>query len=161
MAAHEERLGPPTQVDREVLAREWRRLSRAATAVAVMTSPAVMAVLIGVNGWPWDWALLATIIAVAASRGFIDVVAHRFIPRPSLYGADREALLDDAMARRRLWFWRGKFRLLLWLAGIVFGILGLAAAIAGQTIPELVSSIWDSLTDPQILVTLVTLGVQL
>src|SRR4051794_39498398 len=161
MAAHEERLGPPTQVDREVLAREWRRLSRAATAVAVMTSPAVMAVLIGVNGWPWYWALLATIIAVAAFRGFVDIVAHRFIPRPSLYGADREALLDDATARRRLWFWRGKFRLLLWLAFFVFGVLGVVALIAGKSIPDLISSVWDAVTAPQTLVMLISLGVQL
>src|SRR4051794_40888829 len=161
MAAHEERLGPPTQVDREVLAREWRRLSRAATAVAVMTSPAVMAVLIGVNGWPWYWALLATIIAVAAFRGFVDIVAHRFIPRPSLYGADREALLDDATARRRLWFWRGKFRLLLWLAFFVFGVLGVVALIAGKSIPDLVSSVWDAVTAPETLVMLISLGVQL
>ena len=120
--------------DREALAGEWRRLSRAATFVAVLSSPAFMAVLVGVNGWPWFWALLATIVAVSAFRGLIDIVAHRFIPRPSLYGADREALKDDAMARRRLWFWRGKFKLALWLAVFVFGVLGVIATIAGESI---------------------------
>jgi ATP-dependent Zn protease len=147
--------------DREVLAGEWRRLSRAATFVAVMTSPAFMAVLIGVNGWPWHWALLTTIIAVSAFRGLIDIVAHRFIPRPSLYGADREALMDDAMARRRLWFWRGKYKLLLWIAFLVFGVLGIIAMIAGESIPDLLSSVVDAVTDPQTLVMVISLGVQL
>ncbi|HEX5924178.1 MAG TPA: AAA family ATPase [Baekduia sp.] len=147
--------------DREVLAGEWRRLSRAATFVAVMTSPAFMAVLIGVNGWSWHWALLTTIIAVSAFRGLIDIVAHRFIPRPSLYGADREALMDDAMARRRLWFWRGKYKLLLWIAFLVFGVLGIIAMIAGESIPDLLSSVVDAVTDPQTLVMVISLGVQL
>ncbi len=53
------------------------------------------------------------------SAGSIDIVAHRLIPRASLYGADREALLDDATARRRLWFWRGKYRLALWVAALL------------------------------------------
>ncbi|QEC49474.1 AAA family ATPase [Baekduia soli] len=146
---------------RDALAGEWRRLSRAATFVAVMTSPALMAVLIGVDDWPWGWALLVTIVAVAAFRGLIDILVHRFIPRPSLYGADREALLDDATARRRLWFWRGKFRLVLWVAGIIFGVLGTIATIAGESIPHLLTNIGNALTDPQMLVTLITLGIQL
>src|SRR4051794_1792822 len=41
------------------LAREWRRLGRAATAVAVLTSPIVFAALISGFGWAWYWALLA------------------------------------------------------------------------------------------------------
>jgi ATP-dependent Zn protease len=153
--------GNANSAHREALAGEWRRLSRAATFVAILTSPAFMAVLVGVNDWPWLWALLATIVAVSAFRGLIDIVAHRFIPRPSLYGADRESLLDDAMARRRLWFWRGKFRLLIWLAVFVFGILGTIALIAGRSIPDLISTVGDTLTEPQTLITLVTLGVQL
>ncbi|HEU4975848.1 MAG TPA: AAA family ATPase [Baekduia sp.] len=146
---------------RDALAGEWRRLSRAATFVAVMTSPALMALFIGVDGWPWYWALLATICCVSAFRGLIDVVVHRFIPRPSLYGADREALIDDATARRRLWFWRGKFRLLLWVAFLIFGVLGLASLISGDSIPDILSSIWSAVTDPQTLVMLLTLGIQL
>ena len=146
---------------REALAGEWRRLSRAATFVAVLSSPAFMAVLVGVNDWSWIWALLATIVAVSAFRGLIDIVAHRFIPRPSLYGADREALKDDAMARRRLWFWRGKYKLVLWLAVFVFGVLGIIAMIAGESIPGLLSNIADAVTEPRTLVTIITLGIQL
>jgi len=153
--------GNANAANREALAAEWRRLSRAATFVAVLTSPAFMAVLIGVNGWSWFWALVATIAAVSAFRGLIDIVAHRFIPRPSLYGADREALMDDAMARRRLWFWRGKYKLALWLAAIVFGFLGLIALLAGESIGELLTNVGNGVSDPQTLTMIISLGVQL
>jgi ATP-dependent Zn protease len=146
---------------RNALAGEWRRLARAATVVAILTAPALMAVFIVANDWPWGWALLATIVAVAAFRGLIDIIAHRLIPRPSLYGAGREALLDDAMARRRLWFWRGKYKLLIWIAAIVFGVLGTIALIAGESIPTLISNVWHTLTRPELLVTLITLAIQL
>ncbi|HWI73393.1 MAG TPA: AAA family ATPase [Baekduia sp.] len=146
---------------RDALAGEWRRLSRAATIVAILTSPATMAILIGVDDWPWFWALLATIAFVSAFRGLIDIVAHRFIPRPSLYGADRDALQDDATARRRLWFWRGKYRLVLWLFGIVFGVLGLISLLAGESISQVLDDIWSALTDPNTLVMIITLGIQL
>src|SRR3954467_10054069 len=132
---------------RDALAAEWRRLSRAATVVALLTSPALLALLIGVNGWPVIWALVVTVIAVAAFRGFVDIVANRFIPRPSLYGADREALADDATARRRLWFWRGKFRLLRWLAAVFFGVFGLVALITGQSIGGVLSGLGDWISE--------------
>ncbi|WP_445150105.1 AAA family ATPase [Baekduia sp. Peel2402] len=136
----------------QVLASEWRRLSRAATVVAVLTSPALFAILVSVDNWPWGWALLATIVSVAAFRGLIDIIAHRFIPRPSLYGADREALLDDATGRRRLWFWRGKYKILVWVFGLVFGVLGIIALITGNSIGGLLDDIGDGLSDPQVLV---------
>src|SRR5689334_12846004 len=78
----------PPLSDRDVLAREWRRLGRLATAVAVVTSPALLATLVSVNDWPWYWALIVTLLTVAAFRGLVDIVVHRLIPRPSLYGAD-------------------------------------------------------------------------
>src|SRR5689334_22361493 len=98
------------------LALEWKRLSRAATFVALLTAPAFFAILVGQQDIPIGWAILITIAGIAAFRGLIDMIAHRLIPRASLYGADREALLDDATARRRLWFWRGKYRFAFWLA---------------------------------------------
>ncbi len=129
------------------LAREWRRLSKAATFVAVLTGPAFFAVLVSRNDWPVGWALLVTVLAIAAFRGLIDVLAHRLIPRASLYGFDKDALLDDATARRRLWFWRGKFRLLRWLFGIVFGLLGAIALITGQSIGSVLSDIGNWVSD--------------
>src|SRR4051812_13134496 len=97
------------------LAREWRKLSRAATFVAVLTSPAAFAVFYSANGWGFFGSLLVTFFFVIAFRGAIALIAHRMIKRPSLYGADRETLLDDATDRRRVWFWRGKFRFIFWV----------------------------------------------
>ena len=74
------------------LAREWRKLARAATFVAVLTSPATFAVFYVGHDWPVGWALLATFAFVIAFRGVIDVLAHKLIPRASLYGAGRELL---------------------------------------------------------------------
>src|SRR3954447_9104490 len=129
------------------LAREWRRVSPAATFVAVLTGPAFFAVLVANNGWPPPPALLLTILAIAAFRGLIDVLAHRLIPRASLYGADRDDLAEDATARRRLWFWRGKFRLIRWLAIVVFGGLGFVALITGQSIGDVLSNIGNWISD--------------
>ena len=109
------------------LAREWKRLSRIAMLVALMTSPALF-VALKTGGWSTLAALLGTLVGVVAFRGLIDLIAHRMIPRPSLLGADREELLDDAMARRRVWFWRGKYlRLLptLLVIGLVIYLIGL------------------------------------
>ena len=72
------------------LAREWRRLGRAATFVAILTSPALFIVLYQRFEWPLAWALLGTLIGIAAFRGLVDVLAHKLIPAPSLYGAERE-----------------------------------------------------------------------
>src|SRR5437762_8217143 len=103
----------PTSEEREAqraaLAAEWRRLARGATFVAILTSPATFALLHVANDWPIGWSIIATILIIAAFRGLIDVVAHRLVPRASLYGAGRELLDDDVVARRRLWYWRAKY----------------------------------------------------
>ncbi|MCW2991421.1 MAG: family ATPase, partial [Solirubrobacterales bacterium] len=132
------------------LAREWRRLSRVATFVAVLTAPALFAVLVGSSDMAVGWALLATLGGVAAFRGLIDILAHRLIPRASLYGAEREALLDDATARRRLWFWRGKYKLAAWIAAIGGALWLLLGTSPGE--------IWNGVTgiDPSVLL----IGVQ-
>jgi cell division protease FtsH len=98
-----------------VLAREWRRLGRAATFVAVLTSPAVFAYLHVREGWSVGGSLLVTLLAIAAFRGLIDLVAHRLIPRPGLYGAEEALAEDHVVARRRLWFWTRRWSLVLWL----------------------------------------------
>jgi cell division protease FtsH len=152
---------PAKAAARESLAREWRRLSRAATIVAILTSPALMAILIGADDWPWGWALLTTIVAVAAFRGLIDIAAHRFIPRPSLYGADQDALIDDATARRRLWFWRGKYKLLLWLAVVFLVFFCGIALITGTSLSDELSDLGDLLSNGQLWVTIGYIALQL
>src|SRR5258707_9943887 len=92
--------GPERDGKREALAGEWRRLTRAATVVAVLTSPATFAFFYGVHHWPLVWSLLAPFVLVIAFRGVIDVLAHKLIPRASLYGAGRELLDEDIISRR-------------------------------------------------------------
>jgi ATP-dependent Zn protease len=92
------------------LAREWKRLGRAATVVAVLTSPVLFVMLHSGLEWSFLGALLGTIAGVAIFRGLIDVLAHRFIPAPTLYGAESELKEEDVVSRRRLWYWRKKFR---------------------------------------------------
>jgi ATP-dependent Zn protease len=101
------------------LADQWRRLTRAATAVAILTSPALFLWFWEYNGWAWYWALLATLGVVIVFRGFADLLFRRLIPWPSLFGADSQQLRDeDVMGRRRAWYWRKKLRLF-----IVFGLI--------------------------------------
>ncbi|GAC1437572.1 MAG: hypothetical protein NVSMB51_11940 [Solirubrobacteraceae bacterium] len=125
--------------ENRALATEWRRLTRAATFVALLTSPALFAVLYYTNRWSLPAALIGTFLGIIAFRGLIDVLAHMLIPRPSLYGAEREELLDDAVARRRVWFWRGKYRFLFWTGGSVLLLLVLIALIAGTSISGVIS----------------------
>src|SRR5215210_4974507 len=96
------------------LAHEWRRLARAATAVALLTSPALFFVFHVGNGWSVPVSLIVTFIAVIAFRGLVDVIAHKLIPIPNLYGAGQELQEQDVIARRRVWYWRPRYRRLFW-----------------------------------------------
>ena len=104
------------------LAREWKRLGRAATFVAVLTSPVLFAVLYGGLEWGFLGSLVGTILGVAIFRGLIDVLAHKVIPAPTLYGAENELKDEDVVSRRRLWYWRKKFRN-TWRLALAFGVL--------------------------------------
>ena len=97
------------------LAREWRRLGRAASIVALFTSPLLFVVLHEGLGWAFPWALLGAIAGIVMFRGLVDVVAHKLIPAPSLYGAEDELKEYDVVSRRRLWYWRKKYRRLWFL----------------------------------------------
>ncbi len=104
---------PPSRAEasRE-LASSWRALARAATLVAVLTSPAMFVWLRNHEGWATRYALAATIVEVAAFRGFVDVLFRRFIPWPSLFGTDDPGLrAEDVVSRRRAAFWRGMWKL--------------------------------------------------
>src|SRR5689334_2231167 len=95
---------------RNALATQWRQLTRAATFVALLTAPAFFAILYQRNGWSFLAALVVSGIAVIAFRGLVDVVARKFIPSPTLYGADERLAQEDVIAKRRLWYWRTKYR---------------------------------------------------
>ena len=92
--------------DSASLAGEWRRLRRAATAVAIFTSPLFFVLLYHKAGWSFLAALAATLGAVIAFRGLVDVAARKLLPWPSMYGVERHIAEEDVVARRRTRFWR-------------------------------------------------------
>jgi cell division protease FtsH len=153
------RLRAPLKPEHAALAQEWRKLTRAATAVAILTSPAFFLALHHTSGWSVPAALLGTFVGVIAFRGLVDVIAHKLIPSPSLYGAGKEYAEQDVVARRRLWYWRRRFRQLAFL-GTVFGIaVALVATFshesAGTAAGDIVSAIPNALVlAPQLFVTL-------
>ena len=104
--------GLPQAEASQELARSWRRLTRAATAVAVATSPVFYVWLTQANDWTWWKALLATVAIVVVFRGFADLLFRRMIPTPSLFGIEsRELREEDIVGRRRAWFWRFWFKI--------------------------------------------------
>jgi ATP-dependent Zn protease len=104
------RVRGPINEHAAALAQEWRRLTRAATTVALLTAPAFFLILFDTNGLGLVPALIVTVLAVIIFRGLVEVLSRKLIPSPSLYGADNTLKQEDIVARRRYWFWRGKFR---------------------------------------------------
>ncbi|MGB2874076.1 MAG: AAA family ATPase [Gaiellaceae bacterium] len=88
------------------LSAQWRSLRRVATGVAILSAPAVFIWLQKHERWSVGWSLVATLLALAAFRGLLDLLFHRFIQWPSLFGIDNPQLREeDVVARRRVWFW--------------------------------------------------------
>jgi len=106
---------------------QWRRLTRTATAVALLTSPVAFAWFHEQAGLSILWSLVATFFTVIAFRGLVDITLRRFIPWPSLFGSDDTGVREeDVVARRRAWFWRFWLRFAIWAAivAIPFYLLG-------------------------------------
>jgi cell division protease FtsH len=120
-------------LDATMLAGEWRRLRRAATAVALFTSPMFFVVLYDRLGLSLLWAIVATVGGVIAFRGLVDVVARRLLPWPSMYGVDREVAEEDVVARRRTWFWRSLYRKVFFVGAVLAGIGAIVALAGGHT----------------------------
>ena len=120
------------------LAAEWRRLTRAATFVALLTAPAFFLILFDTNHLSVVVSVLITIVAVIMFRGLVEVVTRRLIPSPSLYGADQSLKEQDIVSRRRYWFWRGKLRRLPFYVLVVLALLALCQlmfALGGVSAP--------------------------
>jgi ATP-dependent Zn protease len=132
------RMRGPINEHAGALAQEWRRLTRAATAVALLTAPAFFLLLYDSDHLSLVASLLLTALAVVVFRGAVEVLARKLIPSPSLYGAADTLKAEDIVARRRYWFWRGKFRrvpvyigiilLLLVFCQILFAFAGVSAS---------------------------------
>ena len=121
----------PAELSRE-LADGWRLLARTATAVALVTSPAVFVWLRDHEGWATRYALAATLIEIAAFRGFVDILFRRFIPWPSLFGTDDPGLrAEDVVSRRRAAFWRSVWKLTRFFV-VVVTLVWIALVFAGK-----------------------------
>ncbi|HEY7206703.1 MAG TPA: AAA family ATPase [Gaiellaceae bacterium] len=100
------------------LAAQLRRLARVATAVALLTSPALILWFDRVQDWPLWASILGGLGGAIAFRGLIDIFIRRLIPWPSLFGVQSEREKEeDVTNRRRAWFWRSlyKWTLFFWL----------------------------------------------
>ena len=103
-----------------VLSKELRRLTRAATIVAISTSPVAFYWFHHHNGWSIGKSLLVTFVAIVAFRGLVDILVRRVIPWPSLFGTDDARLREeDITNRRRAWTWRFFLKLVLIIGGII------------------------------------------
>jgi ATP-dependent Zn protease len=134
MATEDISIGLPTASHRpDGLSEQWRRLSRAATLVAVMTAPAIFVWLHYYQDWGIGWSLLTTLLLTAAFRGFADVAVRRWIPWPNLFGEEDVRLQEeDVVNRRRAWFWLKWLKRGLWFAGIVTAIWLVQSLIRGD-----------------------------
>src|SRR5438552_16443266 len=104
--------------EQRLLSAQWRSLRRVATGVAVLSSPAVFIYLHKEQGWQIGWSIVATLVAIAAFRGVLDLIFHRFIRWPSLFGIDTPQMREeDVVARRRVWFGR------VWAQVVYIGVL--------------------------------------
>ncbi len=98
------------------LAYEWRRLTRAATFVALLTAPALFLVLYDSNHLSLVASILLTALGgTAVPRARRGGRAPAACPWPSLLGSGQALKEEDIVARRRYWYWRSKFRVLPWL----------------------------------------------
>jgi cell division protease FtsH len=128
------------------LAASWRRLTRAATFIAVLTSPALVAFFMRQDNWPLWKALVITLLIVIAFRGLVDLLFRRLIPWPSLFGLEsQQHREEDVLSRRRAWFWHFWFRVavivtlivtVIWLfhGGSWFGTFGSIGHGAGRVL---------------------------
>jgi len=108
------------------LASSWRKLTRAATLVALLTSPALVIFFVRQDNWPWWKAILVTLGLIIVFRGVVDIAFRRVIPWPSLFGLESQVHREeDILARRRAWFWRFWLRVFV-LVGFVITIVWLS-----------------------------------
>jgi ATP-dependent Zn protease len=108
------------------LASEWRKLGKIATFVAICTAPALYVLLHNRLDWPFGWSVVGALAGVIVFRGIVDVLAHKIIPFPPLYGAEDDLRQEDVVSRRRHWYWKTKLRRGTWLLVIFVALMWLA-----------------------------------
>ena len=134
------------------LADQWRRLTRAATVVALLTSPALFIWFKQYNGWSTLWSLLATLGVVIVFRGFADLIFRKLIPWPSLFGADSQQLRDeDVIGRRRAWYWRKKARFAIVFGTVITVVWLIRGGTWWGTVVDMMSGLLSALSNPAVL----------
>ena len=114
------------------LSRELRRLTRAATFVAIMTSPVAFYWFHHHDGWSLTKSFLVTFGCVIAFRGLTDVLVRRVIPWPSLFGTDDARMREeDVTNRRRAWTWRWFTRVCVYIGSAITLVYVIQALTAG------------------------------
>jgi hypothetical protein len=83
------------------LAGQLRRLTRVATAIAVLTSPAAFFCFHHSAGFGVGKAIFVTVVCVIAFRGMVDLLIRRLIPWPSLFGTEDSRLREEDVVNRR------------------------------------------------------------
>src|SRR4051794_14271108 len=140
--------GTSIRVTPPELAAQWKALTRAATFVALLTAPAVFVWLHNRQGLDFRYALVLTIIEVAAFRGLIDLGFRRYIESPSLFGEESVELREsDIVSRRRTAFWRMVWktvRFLLVLVTLLWIVLDFFGH--GLSWTETAGSLWHGLS---------------
>ena len=132
------------------LGEDWRRLTRRATAIALITSPAPFVWFHSVQDYSLAWSLAATFFVVIAFRGLVDLATRRLMPWPSLYGTDDAGLKEeDVVARRRVSFWRSFFRLAAFIIVLltVIWIMRLLVPGGSTSWVDSATAIYDSIHD--------------
>ncbi len=143
----------------KALASQWRRLIRAATLIAILTSPLPFLWLYVQRDWPLGWAIVVTFLLVIAYRGLLDVVLRRLIPWPSLFGQDEQQLRDeDVVNRRRAWYWSRKWHVAYLIALFITIVYVIQLLIPGGehtwwgTAVGIVEGAIEYMSNPQILI---------
>ena len=144
------------------LGEQWRRLTRVATAMAFITSPAIFVWLHTTQDWSVGWSLVVTFLTVIAFRGIVDLTVRRFIPWPSLYGTDDPELKEeDVVSRRRASFWGFWFRVARFFLVVLLLIWAIRLLVPGgstsfvDSTTAIIDGATEALGDPQMLTTLI------
>jgi ATP-dependent Zn protease len=156
MSSADDAVRPPGLASPEAqraLNDQWRALRRSATVVAVLCAPAAFVWLWKVQDVAFGWALVATALAVFAFRGLLDLIFWRFIPRPSMFALDDEKTREeDVLNRRRHWFWRSIYRVVLVIAILITVVFLVQWIFGGDvtwwgTASSIATGFWDGISN--------------
>jgi ATP-dependent Zn protease len=141
-------VGTLSTAESRELSNQWRTLRRAATAVALLSSPALFVWLYKMKEQPLLTSILFTILGIAAFRGLLDLIFHRFIEWPSLFGIDNPQMREeDVVARRRVWFWHFWWvkvgALAFFLVFAVYFVHGLQDGFANASFVGSAQDLWN------------------